>query len=101
MSVKLEESWLKLLADHKKEQTFLPQDILAATPKALKRLARVITGWFALRDQQTTISAVMDLLNGNPDNVVQGNRDETIEERTDIGKYDLIAWDLVSEMNHE
>lgn len=92
---------LKLLADHKKEQTFLPQDILAANPKALKRLARVITGWFAPRDQQTTISAVMDLLNGNPDNVVQGNRDETIEERTDIGKYDLIAWDLVSEMNHE
>ena len=29
-------------------------------------------------------------------NTVQGNSDETIEERIDIGKYDLIAWDYIS-----
>lgn len=92
---------LKLLSEHKKENTFLPQNILAADVDALKKLAKVITDWFTPQAAQAIVNNISNLLNGNEDAVVKGNPDESIEERIDISKYDLIAWDYVSEMKIE
>ncbi len=92
---------LKLLSDHKNEETYLPQDILRADPETLKRLARVITDRFAPKNSQTVVNATLGLLRGNSSQIVNGKPEETLEERTDIAKYDLIAWDYVSEMYHE
>jgi len=92
---------LKLLSEHKKEDTYLPQDILAADVDALKKLAKVITDWFVPQKTQTIVNNISNMLKGNDDAVVKGNPDESIEERIDISKYDLIAWDYVSEMKIE
>lgn len=87
---------LKLLSEHKKEDTYLPQDILAADVDALKKLAKVITDWSTQNSNQSVVNATLGLLGGNNDSVANGNPDESIEERIDISKYDLIAWDYVS-----
>ena len=86
---------LNVLSLHKKEQTYLPQDILNANSESLSLLANVITNWFAPRNEQAVVDTVLDLLDGN-ENVVKGNPDEKIEQTIDISKYDLIAWDYVS-----
>lgn len=87
---------LKLLSEHKKEDTYLPQDILVANVDALKKLAKVITDWSTQNSNQSVVNATLGLLGGNNDSVANGNPDESIEERIDISKYDLIAWDYVS-----
>ena len=87
---------LKLLSEHKKETTYLPQDILAADVNALKKLAKVITDWSTQNSNQSVINATLGLLGGNSDSIANGNPEESIEERIDISKYDLIAWDYVS-----
>jgi superfamily II DNA or RNA helicase len=87
---------LKLLSEHKKEDTYLPQDILAANVDALKKLTKVITDWFVPKKAQTIVNNISNMLKGNDDAVVKGNPDESIEKRIDISKYDLIAWDYVS-----
>lgn len=92
---------LNLLSLHKKEPLYLPNEILSADPDTLKRLSHVITDWFAPRSQQTTIDSIRDILSGNTENVVRGNRDETLEQRIDISKYDLIAWDYVSRKEND
>lgn len=92
---------LKLLSKHKKEDTFLPQNILAADVDALKKLAKVITDWFVPKKAQSIVNNISNMLKGNDDAVVKGNPDESIEERIDISKYDLIAWNYVSEMKIE
>lgn len=86
---------LNVLSLHKKEQTYLPQDILNANSESLSLLANVIKNWFAPRNEQAVVDTVLDLLDGN-ENVVKGNPDEKIEQTIDISKYDLIAWDYVS-----
>ena len=87
---------LKLLSEHKKETTYLPQDILAADVNALKKLAKVITDWSTQNSNQSVINATLGLLGGNSDSIANGNPEESIEERINISKYDLIAWDYVS-----
>ena len=87
---------LKLLSEHKKEDTYLPQDILAADVNALKKLAKVIMDWFVPKKAQTIVNSISNMLKGNDAAVVKGNPDESIEKRIDISKYDLIAWDYVS-----
>lgn len=87
---------LKLLSEHKKETTYLPQDILSADVDKLKELAKVITDWSTQNGNQSVVNATLGLLGGNNDSVANGNPDESIEERIDISKYDLIAWDYVS-----
>lgn len=92
---------LQLLSEHKNENTFMPQDILSAKPEALQQLAHTITAWFAPKAEQTLVDNITNLLQGNNNHVVQGNPDETLEQRTDISKYDLIAWDYVSTKENE
>ena len=87
---------LKLLSEHKKETTYLPQNILAADVDALKKLAKVIKDWSTQNSNQSVVNATLGLLGGNNDTIANGNPDESIEERIDISKYDLIAWDYVS-----
>ena len=86
---------LNLLSIHKKEQSYLPQDIMRANPDLLTLLANVIFNWFKPKNEQAVVDAVLDILDDS-DNVVQGNPNETIEQSIDISKYDLIAWDYVS-----
>ena len=86
---------LNLLSIHKKEQFYLPQDIVRANPDLLTLLANVIFNWFKPKNEQAVVDAVLDILDDS-DNVVQGNPNETIEQSIDISKYDLIAWDYVS-----
>ncbi len=92
---------LQLLSEHKNENTYLPQDIVNADLAVLQKLAHTITAWFAPKTEQTVIESITNILQGNDNAVVKGNPDETIEQRTDISKYDLIAWDYVSKMNNE
>ena len=87
---------LNLLSLHKKEQTYLPQEILNANPDMLIRLANVINNWFTPKSEDDVYDSIGSLMGGSVDNAVPGNRNEDIEERIDIGKYDLIAWDYVS-----
>ncbi len=87
---------LQLLSEHKNESTYLPQDILSADPATLQKLAHTINAWFAPKTTQTVVDSISNILQGNTDAVVEGNPDETLEQRTDISKYDLIAWDYVS-----
>lgn len=86
---------LNLLSIHKKEQTYLPQDIMCANPDILNHLANIIINWFKLKKGQAVVDAVLDILDGN-DNVIEGNPEERIEDTIDISKYDLIAWDYIS-----
>lgn len=92
---------LNLLSQHKNEPAILPHEIESADPLALIRLAHIIKDWFAPRSNEAVVNSINDLLSGNTENVVQGNRDETLEQRTDISKYDLIAWDYVSRKRNE
>lgn len=87
---------LKLLSEHKKEPTYMPQEILAADVNTLKNLAKVIIDWSTCNSSQSVVNTTLGLLGGNGDVVATGNPDESIEERLDISKYDLIAWDYVS-----
>lgn len=86
---------LNLLSLHKKEQTYLSQTILSADTEVLKNLAHIIMNKFT-PDTNTIADSILDELGGNQNNVVQGNRDEVLEQRIDIRKYDLIAWDFIS-----
>lgn len=86
---------LNLLSIHKKEQTYLPQDIMCANPDILNHLANIIINWFKPKKGQAVVDAVLDILDGN-DNVIEGNPEERIEDTIDISKYDLIAWDYIS-----
>ena len=86
---------LNLLSIHKKEQTYLPQDIMCANPNILNHLANIIINWFKPKKGQAVVDAVLDILDGN-DNVVEGSPEERIEDTIDISKYDLIAWDYTS-----
>ena len=88
---------LQLLSEHKKENTYLPQEILKADASTLKSLSDTIKAWF--NPQNTVMDTIANLMQGNTDKVVNANPEATIEQRTDIGNYDLIAWDYVSEMN--
>ena len=90
---------LQLLSEHKNEDTFLPQEIMNADVEALKRLSGTIKNWFKPKD--AVMNTITNLLKGSKDQVVNANPDESIEQRTDIGKYDLIAWDYISKMKHE
>ncbi len=90
---------LKLLSEHKNEPTDLPQDILSADVDTLKKLAKVFTNWFEENRTQNVVSNVKNMLAGTDDNVVKGNSDESIEQRTDSSKYVLVAWDYVSKNN--
>lgn len=87
---------LKLLSEHKKETTYLPQNILSADVDMLKKLAKVIMDWSTQTSSQSVVNATLGLLGGDNDSVANGNPDESMEERIDISKYDLIAWDYVS-----
>lgn len=86
---------LNLLSIHKKEQTYLPQDIMCANPDILNHLANIIINWFKPKKGQAVVDAVLDILDGN-DNVIEGSHEERIEDTIDISKYDLIAWDYTS-----
>ena len=88
---------LQLLSEHKKEGTYLPQEILKADAGTLKRLSDTIKAWF--NPQNAVMDTIANLMQGNTDKVVNANPEATIEQRTDIGNYDLIAWDYVSEMD--
>lgn len=99
--VRIETKGFCIIPLDKKEQTILPQQILNANPDSLKRLSNIIYEWFAPRNNDAIINTINDLLSGNTENVVQGNRDETLEQRTDISKYDLIAWDYISRKENE
>ena len=88
---------LKLLSEHKKETTYLPQDILVADVDALKKLAKMIKDWFEENKQSQDDDNMDDDLDGN---FSGGNPNEFIDERFDIKNYDLIAWDYVSTMNN-
>ena len=88
---------LQLLSEHKKESTYLPQEILKADAGTLKRLSDTIKAWF--NPQNAVMDTIANLMQGNTDKVVNANPEATIEQRTDIGNYDLIAWDYVSEMD--
>ena len=90
---------LQLLSEHKNEETYLPQEILKADPATLKRLSNTIKAWF--NPTTAVIDTISNLMQGNTDNVVNANPESTIEQRTDICNYDLIAWDYVSEMKKE
>ena len=87
---------LNILSLHKKEETYLPQEILNANPDMLKQLSQVITCWFKPRSEDSVYDSIDNITGGMGNNTVHGNSDETIEERIDIGKYDLIAWDYIS-----
>ena len=87
---------LHLLNLHKNEQTFLPQEILNANPDMLNHLSEVIKKWFAPKSEDGLYGAIDNLMGGSTDNAVPGNSSEAIEDRIDIEKYDLIAWDFVS-----
>ena len=87
---------LHLLNLHKNEQTFLPQEILNANPDMLNHLSEVIKKWFAPKSEDDLYGAIDNLMGGSTDNAVPGNSSEAIEDRIDIEKYDLIAWDFVS-----
>lgn len=91
---------LNLLSSHKKEQTYLPQEILCANPTVLKKLSLVINNWFEPRTKEVVLDTIHNMLDDN-DEVVQGNNDEDIDQTIDISKYDLIAWDYVSSKNNE
>ncbi|MCR4799350.1 MAG: DEAD/DEAH box helicase family protein [Bacteroidales bacterium] len=88
---------LKLLSEHKKESTYLPQEILSADVDTLKKLAKVITDWFDANKQSQDDDNMDDDLDGN---FSGGNPDEFIDERFGVKNYDLIAWDYVSTMNN-
>ena len=87
---------LNILSLHKNEDTYLPQEILNANPDMLKQLSQVITCWFLPHSEDSVYDSIDNITGGMGSNTVQGNSDETIEERIDIGKYDLIAWDYIS-----
>jgi len=87
---------LNLLSLHKKEQTYLPQDVLNANPDTLSHLSNVIKDWFAPKNEDDLYGSIHNLMGGSLGNSVPGNSDEDIEDRIDIEKYDLIAWDFVS-----
>ena len=87
---------LNLLSLHKKEQTHLPQDVLNANPDTLSHLSNVIKNWFAPKSEEDLYGSIDNLMGGSNDNAVPGNSDEDVEDRIDIEKYDLIAWDFVS-----
>lgn len=87
---------LNLLNMHKKEPTCLPQGILNADPVILSHLADVIRNWFAPKTEDDVYGSIDNLMGGFADSAVPGNSNEAIEDRIDIGKYDLIAWDFVS-----
>lgn len=87
---------LNLLSLHKKEQTYLPQDLLNANSNTLSHLSNVIKDWFAPKSEDDLYGSIDNLMGGSTDNAVPGNSSEAIEERIDIEKYDLIAWDFVS-----
>lgn len=88
---------LKLLSEHKKETTYLPQDILSANVDTLKKLAKVITDWFEDNRLSQDDDNMDDDLDGN---FSGGNPNEFIDERFGVKNYDLIAWDYVSTMNN-
>ena len=67
--------------------------------KALKRLSNTIKAWF--NPTTAVMDTITSLLQVNTDNVVNANPEATIEQRTAISNYDLIAWDYVSEMKNE
>ena len=90
---------LKMLSEHKKEDLLLPQEILSADVEMLKKLAKVITDWFDASKTQNVVSNIKSMLAGTDNNVVKGNSDESIEQRTDSSKYVLVAWDYVSKNN--
>jgi hypothetical protein len=90
---------LQLLSEHKNEETYLQQEILKADPDTLKRLSNTIKAWF--NPTTAVMDTITSLLQGNTDNVVNANPEATIEQRTAISNYDLIAWDYVSEMKNE
>lgn len=87
---------LNLLSLHKKEQTYLPQDLLNANSNTLSHLSNVIKDWFAPKSEDDLYGSIDNLMGGSTDNAVPGNSSEAIEDRIDIEKYDLIAWDFVS-----
>ena len=88
---------LKLLSEHKKETTYLPQDILSADVDTLKNLAKVIMDWFEENKQSHDDDNLDDELDGN---FGGGNPNEYIDERFGAKHYDLIAWDYVSTINN-
>ena len=67
----------------------------SADTEMLNNLAHIIMNKFT-PDTNTIADSILDELGGNQNNVVQGNRDEVLEQRIDIRKYDLIAWDFIS-----
>lgn len=87
---------LNLLSLHKKEQTYLPQDVLNANPDTLSHLSNVIKDWFAPKCEDDLYGSINNLMGGSTNSAVPGNSNEEIEDRIDIEKYDLIAWDFVS-----
>lgn len=87
---------LNLLSLHKKEQTYLPQDVINANPATLSHLSSVIKNWFAPKSEDDLYGSINNLMGGSTNSAVPGNSDEDVEDRIDIEKYDLIAWDFVS-----
>ena len=87
---------LHLLNLHKNEQTCLPQDILNANADTLSHLSSVIKNWFAPKSEDDLYGSIHNLMGSSSGNSVPGSSDEDIEDRIDIEKYDLIAWDFVS-----
>lgn len=87
---------LNLLSLHKKEQTYLPQDLLNANSNTLSHLSNVIKDWFAPKSEDDLYGSIDNLMGGFADSAVPGNSSEAIEDRIDIEKYDLIAWDFIS-----
>lgn len=88
---------LQLLSVHKKEDVYLPDSILKADPDTLKNLANLLKQWFENNLEERLDEVEDDDLDGN---FSDQNSDETTEERIGIQKYDLIAWDYVSNTNN-
>jgi hypothetical protein len=74
----------------------LPQDVLNANPDTLSHLSNVIKDWFAPKCEDDLYGSINNLMGGSTNSAVPGNSNEEIEDRIDIEKYDLIAWDFVS-----
>ena len=87
---------LNLLSLHKKEQTYLPQEVINADPDTLSHLSCVIKNWFAPKSEADLYDSMDNIMGGSTNSAVPGNSNEDIEDRIDIEKYDLIAWDFVS-----
>ena len=84
---------LNLLSLHKKEEPFLPEEILSANADTLKKLSKVFFDWFVVNQQVQEDNDIDRELEGN---FGEGNPEEFLDERYGIKNYDLIAWDYVS-----